>query len=90
MLLVTTTVEELKRFEDIFSTKGADKRAHYGCKGATVYRDPNSEDRVWALFDWDMDGWKQFAGDPETPPIMREAGHKGPPQVAELVGSFRA
>jgi hypothetical protein len=90
MLLVTTTVEELDRFEQIFSTKGADKRAHHGCKGSIVFRDPNTEDRVWAIFDWEPQGWQEFVADPEVPPIMREAGHKGPPQVAELVGSFRA
>ena len=49
-----------------------------------MFRDPNEEDRVWVLFDWDLDGWKNFASDPEVPPIMQEAGHKGRPQVAEV------
>ena len=33
------------------------------------------------LFDWDAEGWQSFVSDPEVPPIMKEAGHKGPPQV---------
>ena len=65
----------------MFSTKGAEKRAQHGSKGAVVFRDPNEADRVWAIFDWDAEGWKRFASDPEVPPIMQEAGHKGRPQV---------
>ena len=90
MLLVTTTVEDFDRFTEIFSTKGAEKRAEHGSKGVEVFRDPNEEDRVWALFDWDLEGWGSFATDPEVPPIMREAGHKGKPQVAEVGGRYPA
>jgi hypothetical protein len=36
------------------------------------------------LFDWDLDRWHNFASDPEIPPIMQEAGHKGRTQVAEV------
>jgi len=81
MILATTTVEDYDRFLTIFSTKGAEKRRQHGSKGAQVYRDPNEDDRVWVLFDWDAEGFKSFAGDPEVPPIMQEAGHKGPPQL---------
>ena len=88
MLLATTTVEDFDRFTEIFSTKGAEKRQQYGSKGATVFRDPNQDDRVWVIFDWDAEGWQQFASDPEVPPIMKEGGHKGPPQVAELSGRY--
>jgi hypothetical protein len=84
MLLATTTVEDFDRFASVFSTKGAEKRKQHGSKGATVFRDPNQDDRVWVIFDWDLDGWQNFASDPEVPPIMQEAGHKGRPQVAEL------
>ena len=77
MLLATTTVEDYDRFVDIFSTKGADKRRQHGSKGSTVFRDPNESDRVWAIFDWDAEGWQSFASDPEVPGIMQEAGHKG-------------
>ena len=90
MLLATTTIEDYDRFAEIFSTKGAEKRKLHGSKGATVFRDPSQEDRVWVIFDWDAAGWQQFASDPEVPPIMREAGHKGPPQVAEFGARYEA
>jgi hypothetical protein len=90
MILATTTVEDYDRFEKIFSTKGAEKRREHGSKGAQVFRDPNEDDRVWVLFDWNPEGWQSFVSDPEVPPIMKEAGHKGPPQAAELGGRYDA
>lgn len=90
MILATTKVADYDRFDSIFSTNGAEKRREHGSKGATVFRDPNEADRVWVIFDWDLEGWGSFASDPEVPPIMREAGHQGPPQVAELGGRFDA
>ena len=90
MILATTTVEDYDRFLSVFSTKGAEKRRQHGSKGAQVFRDPNEDDRVWVLFDWDAEGWQSFVSDPEVPPIMQEAGHKGPPQAAEAGGSYDA
>ena len=90
MILATTQVEDVDRFLTIFSTKGAEKRKEHGCKGATVFRDPNETDRVWALFDWDADGWQSFVGDPDVPQIMQEAGHRGRPQAAGLCGEYYA
>ena len=81
MILATTTVEDFDRFAEIYSTKGADKRRQHGSKGSTVYRDPNQDDRVWVIFDWDAEGWQSFASDPDVPGIMQEAGHTGRPQV---------
>jgi hypothetical protein len=90
MILATTTVEDFEQFLKVFSTKGADKRRQHGSKGAQVFRDPNQADRVWVLFDWDEQGWQSFVSDPEVPPIMKEAGHKGRPQAATLGGRFDA
>jgi len=90
MLLATTKVVDLDRFIRIFSTKGADKRRLHGSKGATVFRDPSEADRVWVLFDWDAEGWKNFVSDPEVPAIMQEAGHIGKPDAAMLQGRFDA
>jgi hypothetical protein len=90
MILATTQVEDYDQFVKIFSTKGADKRRQHGSKGATLFRDPNETDRLWALFDWDVDGWQSFVSDPEVPPIMQEAGHKGRPQAAGLAGRYDA
>jgi hypothetical protein len=90
MILATTKVEDFDRFLKIFSTKGAEKRKQHGSKGCTVFRDPAEADRVWVLFDWDEKGWQSFVSDPEVPPIMKEAGHKGKPQAAVLGGKFNA
>jgi len=90
VILATTTVEDLDRFVEIYSTKGAEKRKLHGSKGSTVFRDPNEDGRVWAIFDWDLEGWGNFASDPDVPAIMQEAGHKNRPQVTELVGRFDA
>jgi hypothetical protein len=90
LILATTKVEDFDRFEKIFSTKGAEKRKQHGSKGSTVFRDPNEDDRVWVLFDWDADGWQSFVSDPEVPAILQEAGHKGKPQAAELGGQYDA
>ena len=90
MLLATTQVEDFARFEKIFSTKGAEKRKQHGSKGSAVFRDPNEEDRVWVVFDWDAEGWQSFVSDPEVPPILQEAGHKGKPQALALGGQYEA
>ena len=90
MILATTKVEDFDRFVKIFSTKGAEKRKQHGSKGSHVFRDPNEDDRVWVLFDWDAEGFQSFVSDPEVPPILQEAGHKGRPQAAEPGGQYDA
>ncbi len=90
MLLATTKVEDFDRFLEIFSTKGAEKRKQHGSKGAAVFRDPTESDRVWVMFDWDEQGFKNFLSDPEVPAIIREAGHVGKPQPAQLGGKYSA
>ena len=75
MILATTQVEDVDQFMSIFSTKGAEKRKQHGSKGATVFRDPSEDDRVWVLFDWDAEGWQNFISDPEVPAILQAAGH---------------
>ena len=90
MFLATTTVEDVDRFLEVFSTKGAEKRAAHGSKGANVFRDPTEENRVWVLFDWDEAGWANFVSDPEVLPIIREAGHLDKPVAASFLGTYRA
>ena len=67
MILATTTVDDIDQFLAVFGEKGADKRAFHGSKGSTVFRDPADESRVWAIFDWDEQGWTAFVTDPEVP-----------------------
>ncbi|HMC72003.1 MAG TPA: hypothetical protein VKJ07_22795 [Mycobacteriales bacterium] len=90
MMLATTTVENVDQFLKIFSTKGLDKRRYHGSKGATVFGDPTETDRVWVLFDWDVEGFQSFLSDPDVPPITQEAGHKTRPQPATLLGEYDA
>jgi hypothetical protein len=90
MILATITVEDVDRFLEVYGTKGAAKRALHGSKGSTVFRDPSEPDRVWALFDWDEEGWAAFVSDPEVPPILREAGHLGKPMSAAFLGQYGA
>jgi hypothetical protein len=90
MILATTKIKDLDQFLKVYGAAGADKRGSHGCKGSSVYRDPIEEDRVWAVFDWDEDGWTAFATDPETPGIMQEAGHLGRPSLGAFVGAFPA
>ena len=90
MILATTQVEDIDRFLDVFSTKGAEKRAQHGSKSATVFRDPSEENRVWVLFDWDEAGWVAFVSDPDVPAILKAAGHIGKPQAASLAGAYPA
>ena len=90
MILGTAKVDDFDRFWQIFSTKGAELRKEHGSKGAQVFRDPNQDDRVWVIFDWDAEGWKNFVSDPEVPAIMQEAGHIGKPDAAMLAGRYDA
>lgn len=90
MLLATTQVEDFDRFMTVFSAAGAEKRKQHGSKGALVFRDPGQADRVWVIFDWDEEGWRNFVSDPEVPAIMKGAGHKSKPQSVVLAGRCHA
>src|SRR5260370_39486583 len=89
MILVTTTVENVDRFLDVFGTKGADKRALYGSKGSTVFRDPTEENRVWGLLDWDEAGGAEVVSDPEAAPVVKTAGILGKLEAAPGLGFCR-
>ena len=86
MMLATTRVQDFDRWMKIFSTTSAEKRKQHGSKGAVVFRDPTETDRVWVLFDWTEQGWKDFVSDPEVPPMLKDAGHKEKPQMASFAG----
>jgi hypothetical protein len=88
LILATTTVEDFDRFLSVFSTKGAEKRKQHGSKGATVFRDPNEDVRVWMLYDWDEEGLQSFLSDPEVPAIIQEAGYKRRLQPGEFGGQY--
>lgn len=90
MLLATTTVADVEQFLKVFGAAGADKRALHGSKGSVVYRDPNQDNRMWVVFDWDEQGWADFVSDPEVPAVLKDAGHLSKPQAASVLGEYRA
>jgi hypothetical protein len=90
MILSTVKIEDFDRFWSAFSTKGAEKRKQHGSKGSHVFRDPNDNHRVWVLFDWDEEGYKNLMSDPDVPAIFQEAGLQGRPEKAELAGEHDA
>ena len=90
MILATAKIEDFDRFWNAFSTKGAEKRKQHGSKGASVFRDPNEDDRVWVVFDWDEEGYTELMSDPELPAIFQEAGLQGRPEKAEPAGEHDA
>jgi hypothetical protein len=84
LILSTVKVEDFDRFWETFSTKGAEKRKQHGSRGSHVFRDPNDDQRVWVVFDWDEEGYKNLLSDPDMPTIFQEAGLQGRPETAEL------
>lgn len=90
MLLATTTVEDFEKWIKAFDGKSLPKRKQHGSTGATVFRDPLDESRVWVMFEWDEKGWQSFVSDPEVPPIMKEAGHTSRAVAAKFAGRFTA
>lgn len=90
MILATSKFEDFDRFWSTFSTKGAEKRKQYGSEGSHVFRDPNEDDRVWIVFDWDEEGFQKFLSDSEVPAIFQEGGLQGRPQLLELAGEHGA
>jgi hypothetical protein len=51
-----------------------------------VFRDPNEDDRVWVVFDWDEEGYNNLLSDPEMATVFQEAGLQGRPQSAKPAG----
>ena len=90
MVLATSKVEDLDRFLEVFTTKGAEKRKQHGSGGSEVFRDPSDESRVWVVFDWDEEGFQALLSDPDMAAIFQEGGVQGRPQPAERIGTYDA
>jgi hypothetical protein len=48
------------------------------------------DDRIWAVFDWDEEGFQNFLSDPDVPAIFQEEGLQGRPVVAKFAGEHDA
>jgi hypothetical protein len=90
MILATAKVDDFDRFIEVFSTKGAEKRRQHGSTGSTVFRDPADDGRIWVVFEWGQEEWRNFVSDPEVPAIFAEAGLQGRPEPAGFVGEYPA
>lgn len=88
MILSSAKIADFDQFQQIFSTKGAEKRKEHGSKGSRVFRDPEDASRVWVVFDWEVEDYEKFIADPEVPAIFQEAGLQGPPVKAEAAGEY--
>lgn len=83
-------ITDFDQFIETFGTRGLEKRAKHGSRGARVYRVADDRQQLINIFDWDRAGVEAFMADPETAEIMAAAGLEGPPeftfveQAAEL------
>ena len=89
MVLSTAKVEDFERFWRTFSTKGAEKRKQHGSKGSHVFRDPNDDRRMWVVFDWDAEGFRNFVSDPDMPAILRKAALRVDPRRLNSSASMK-
>jgi quinol monooxygenase YgiN len=90
MILGTVKVDDYDRFWSIFSTKGAELRKEHGSKGAQVFRDPDDANRVYAVLDWDEEGWQSYLSDPRAAEVFKEGGLHGPPETIAPSGKTDA
>jgi hypothetical protein len=86
MILAVAKVEDFDGFWQIFSTRGAELRAQHGSKGAQLFRDPEDANRVFAVFDWDEEGWQSYVSDPQAAEIFKDAGLQAPPVAIPPAG----
>jgi len=90
VFLATVKVEDFDKFLETFSTKGVEKRKEFGSKGSRLHQDPEDPNRVWIIFDWDVDGLNSLKASPDAAELFKSAGLKGPPMPVEPVGEFEA
>lgn len=90
MIVTVARVVDPGHFLHVFETVGAQKRREHGCRGASVYLDPDDAHRVWSVFDWDAKDYDGFLADPEIPAIARELGLEAPPVHAVAASELDA
>ncbi len=88
MFATIVEVADFDRFLETFSTIGVEKRRQHGCRGSSVFRDPDDASRVWVFFDWSIEDYERFLSDPEVPAIARELALREPPVQADPVAQY--
>ena len=53
------------------------------------FRDPNDDRRVWVVFDWDAEGFRNFVSDPDVPAILRKAALRVDPRRLNSSASMK-
>ncbi|BBY81239.1 antibiotic biosynthesis monooxygenase [Mycolicibacterium pulveris] len=90
MIVTVAKVEDFDQFLKTFATAGVEKRREHGCRGSRVFRDPDDPDKVWVVFDWDIEDYEGFLADPDIPAIARQLALKEPPVEAKPVAQYDA
>lgn len=85
-------VGEFDSFLEVFGTRGAAKRAEYGCRGVQVHQSSEDPHTLINVFDWDRADVEAFMADPEVPELMAAVGLEGPPEFTfvERVAEFES
>jgi quinol monooxygenase YgiN len=90
MIATIAKVADFDRFMATFSTVGVEKRKEHGCKGASVFRDPDDRDRLWIFFDWGIEDYQGFLSYPEIPAIARQLALSEPPVKIDSLAQYDA
>lgn len=79
-VIARTRVEDVDRFVETFTTRGAELRRKHGSRGSRVFRGVDDPQEVLVVFDWDREQWDEFVADPEFREVTQSAGLLEPPQ----------
>jgi quinol monooxygenase YgiN len=88
VIVTIAKVADFDQFLKAFSTKGAAKRKQHGSTGSHVFRDPDDPNRVWVVFDWQVEDYEKFLSDPEVPAIAQELALSAPPMTVDPVAQY--
>ena len=83
-ILVQHTVRDYDEWKRAFDANEA-IRAKYGCRGHTIYRDPDNPNEVSILTSWESrEGAQQYMEDPSLRTAMDAGGVISEPRVTQL------
>ena len=83
-IIVQHTVRDYDAWKPAFD-EHEPTRAKYGCKGHTIYRDPDDRNEVTVLTSWESrEGAERFMQDPSLQTAMEKGGVISEPRVTLL------